>query len=48
MNIVLIISLSIIALIIINAYIESKVQNRERKELLDNLDRYTSNDNKNK
>ena len=48
MNIVLIISLSIIALIIINAYIESKVQKRERKELLDNLDSYTSNDNKNK
>ena len=48
MNTVLIISLSIIALIIINSYIESKVQNRERKELLDNLDSYTSKDNKNK
>lgn len=48
MNIVLIISLSIIALIIINAYIESKVQKRERKKLLDNLNRDTSKDNKNK
>jgi len=48
MNTVLIISLSIISLIIINAYIESKVQKRERKKLLDNLNRDTSDDNKNK